>query len=66
MTMTHKQLDAMMVAESRLISMGVLSPPDTSQDAEWAAAWTKASEESTRTGLPVALELPPRAAPSKR
>lgn len=59
MSITRKQLDAAMAAESRLVSMGVLCPqPVSSLDAEWLAAMMKASQECTRTGLPVRVEYP--------
>ena len=56
MTTRVGQAEAMEAAELRLISMGVLSPPNTSRDAESSAVWMKASAETTRTGLPTRLE----------
>ena len=59
MSITRKQLDAAMAADSRLVSMGVLCPqPVSSQDAEWLAEATRVCQESIRTGLPVTWELP--------
>ncbi len=40
---TQEQVDAMEAADSFLTSKGVLSPRDTSRDAEWWAALTKRS-----------------------
>ena len=58
MTTTLKALEDRLAAESRLISAGVLSPMRRSpQDAEWEAAWTKACQESIRTGLPTRLDF---------
>lgn len=57
-TTTLKALEDRLAAESRLISAGVLSPMRRSpQDAEWEAAWTKACQESIRTGLPTRLDV---------
>jgi len=52
MSTTHKALADRMEADLRLTSTGVLSPRNTSQDAEWEAEWTRASQEAIRTGLP--------------
>lgn len=57
MTTTHQALESQMKADSRLTSMGVLSPRNTSQDDEWLALWTKASQEAIRTGLPTFVKL---------
>ena len=59
MSITRKQLDAAMAADSRLVSMGTLCPQKvSSQDAAWLAEATRVCQESIRTGLPVTWALP--------
>ena len=59
-TTTLKALEDRTAAESRLISMGVLSPMRrSSQDDEWEAARIKACQEARRTGLLTRLVCPP-------
>lgn len=59
MSTTHKQAQAMLEADLRLTSMGVLCPmARSSRDDEWLAAWTKASQQATLQNCPVDLEFP--------
>ena len=61
---TQYQLDQMAAAESRLISMGVLSPPKrTSRDDEWWEAVTRACKNGTSLNSELGLEQPSISSP---
>ena len=59
MTTKAHQLAARVASASWLTSRAApLTPEQQSLEDEAAAAWTKACEEATRTGLPVRWEYP--------
>lgn len=57
MPTTLKQLECMQAANLRLTLMGDPLSQSMWQDEILLEAWTKASEEAIRTGLPVKVDL---------
>jgi hypothetical protein len=52
MTTKRDEIANRMAAENRLVAAGILSPRDTSQDAEWEVAWMKRLEQERLRTLP--------------